>query len=251
MKIEIIQSTNSEQQYLISYLINDTVAVDAGCIGLMSPVERQDGVKHIFLSHSHIDHTASLPIFLDNVFTPGPACPTVYAIPETIESIKNDMFNNRLWPDFIGMSNDKIRFVDVVPLALEQPLTVDRLKVTAVALKHVVPTVGYIISDSTTAIAIISDTLPSNRVWEVLETTPNLKAVFLEVSFPNNMAWLAEAAAHLTPATFANEVAKIRVPVDIIAVHLKARYRDPLKSELAALNLPRLQIGVSGALYEF
>ena len=64
---------------------------------------------------------------------------------------------------------------------------------------------------------------------------PNLRAVFLEVTFPNELAWLADAAKHLTPQQFARERGKIDADVPVLAVHLKARYRDQVAAELAAL----------------
>src|SRR5712671_5865099 len=66
------------QQYLTSYLLDDTVALDAGCLGLYRTPQVQARVRHLLLSHTHIDHLASLPIFLDNVYQAGPDCVRVY-----------------------------------------------------------------------------------------------------------------------------------------------------------------------------
>jgi len=58
-------------QFLSSYLINDTLAIDAGCLGLFRTPLEQARIKHILISHTHMDHIASLPIFLENVYESG------------------------------------------------------------------------------------------------------------------------------------------------------------------------------------
>ena len=49
-------------------LINGTIALDAGSLSQVLSIERQVGVHSIVLSHSHMDHTNSLPFFIENVF---------------------------------------------------------------------------------------------------------------------------------------------------------------------------------------
>ena len=58
----------AQDQFLTSYVINDSIAVDAGCLGYYKSPQDQARIKHVLISHSHIDHLASLPIFLENVF---------------------------------------------------------------------------------------------------------------------------------------------------------------------------------------
>ncbi len=74
MRVELLPSSvpASEAQFLVSFLIDDTVAIDAGSLGLLADLDRQRGVRHVFLTHEHVDHIASLPIFLENVYDPGP-----------------------------------------------------------------------------------------------------------------------------------------------------------------------------------
>src|ERR1700722_15928099 len=93
VKIRVVGSSigaGLNHQYLISYLFGDHVAIDAGSIGFMTPLETQTRIRHVFLSHSHIDHTASLATFLDNVYEPGPECVNVYGPAETLDSLRRD-----------------------------------------------------------------------------------------------------------------------------------------------------------------
>jgi alanine dehydrogenase len=43
-----------------------------------------------------LDHIASLPIFLDNVYTLGPQCPTIMASQATWDCLEKDIFNGRV-----------------------------------------------------------------------------------------------------------------------------------------------------------
>ena len=66
MKVELLPSSlpPTEAQFLVSFLVNDTVTIDAGPLGLLSDLRKQERVRHVFLTHEHIDHIATLPILL-------------------------------------------------------------------------------------------------------------------------------------------------------------------------------------------
>lgn len=253
MRIEIVghDEAHHGSQFLISYLCDQQVAIDAGGIGELAPLSRQFQIEDVFLTHAHLDHTASLPMFLDNVFNPGPECVRLHGLPETLRVLQQDMFNNRLWPDFIALSTPQNRFLELHEVIAERPVTAGHLQLTAVPLRHVIPTVGYLVSDGQATVAFVSDTLPTDRIWEVARACPNLKAVFLEVSFPNAMTWLADAAAHLTPNTFRDELRKLGREVPVVAIHLKPRFRVELEQEITALGLPQVQIGRAGEVFTF
>ncbi|OYW24900.1 MAG: hypothetical protein B7Z55_00875, partial [Planctomycetales bacterium 12-60-4] len=99
VRIQLLRSTTNHTgnlQFAMSYAINDTVAIDAGSLGFQS-LERQQQIQHLFLSHCHLDHINSLPLWLDNIFQPTPAAPAVYAGAFTWKTIKSDLMNDRVW----------------------------------------------------------------------------------------------------------------------------------------------------------
>ena len=254
MKIKLIQSSvgsGDSHRFLASYVINDVVALDAGCIGFIAPVEDQKQIEHVIISHTHIDHIASLPIFVDNVFVPGPDCVTIYGNESVLECLRGDVFNDRVWPDMIRLSEEESPFLRLRLIESEQSIEIENLRITPIEVNHIVPTLGFLIEDSKGAIVFVSDTSPTEQIWEVANRTPNLKAAFLEASFPNSMDWLAEKAGHLTPAMFHNEIGKLNHDVDIIAVHIKPLYEKVIVAELQALGLPKLRMGTPGQIYDF
>jgi cAMP phosphodiesterase len=254
MKIELLPSTVGEtaaRQFCIGAIVNGTIAVDAGTLGLLWPLERQCRVRTIFLSHSHLDHIATLPLFLVNVYNETLDCPTVYASEATLQSLQQDVFNNRLWPDFVKLSKEETPFLELQTLVSEDTVDLPGLTVTPIALDHIIPTLGFILQDEASAVAFVSDTNSTDRVWEVLAKTERLRAVFLEASFPNSERWLAEKSGHLCSEMFASELTKLDDSVRVIACHLKPSHFDTIASELSALDRPNLEIGVPGREYNF
>jgi ribonuclease BN (tRNA processing enzyme) len=256
VKITLVPSAVSAEAneplgYLTSFIINDTVAIDAGCLGFYQTAQDQARIKHLFITHTHIDHVASLPIFLENAYEQKPDSVIIHATDPVLHSIQTDLFNNRLWPDFIALSDPKAPFLRLERIEPGKSVEVEGLRLTPVEVDHVVPTVGYIVEDGTSTVVFPSDTAPTDEIWRRANAFPNLTAVFLEATFPNNYAWLAKLAKHLTPALFKAEVAKLHRRATVLAVHIKARFHKQVTDELLALGLPNLVISKSGSTYHF
>jgi cAMP phosphodiesterase len=138
MKVQLLGSSvhdPARRQYVTSYLINGTVAIDAGCLGFHETPQEQEKVRHVFLTHSHADHTASLPIFTENAWTPDGECPRIYGSPETLDSVHRHIFNEVMWPDFVALS-EKMH-----PLV---PVEAGGLWITPVPVNHVVPSLAIL-----------------------------------------------------------------------------------------------------------
>jgi len=254
VKIKLLESsvgTGAHQQILASYIVNDTIVIDAGSIGFVNPLQIQKQIEHVFLSHSHIDHLASLPIFIDNVYTPGPECPTVYGSPETLKCLKEHLFNDVIWPDMIRLSAEETPFLKLCEISPDQPVQAGHLTITPVCLNHIVPTFGFILDDGQDAAAIVSDTSPTDHVWDLINANDRIRGIFLECSFPNSFEWLADKAMHLTPDLVKAELEKLQLDIPVIAIHIKIAFEPTVRSELETLRLPNLQIGEPGRTYTF
>jgi cAMP phosphodiesterase len=191
-------------------------------------------------------------MFLDNVYEPVDACPQIYGVAETLECLRKHIFNDVFWPDFIRLSEEEKAFLILREMESE---TLVRLPsgttVTAVLLNHTVPTLGFIIEDSTAVVAFVSDTGPTERIWELLRCRPRLAAIFLECSFPDRLDWLAEKSGHLCPRLFGRELQKLPPDVPVLVYHLKPAYQQLIATELESLHRPGLQLAISGRVYEF
>jgi ribonuclease BN (tRNA processing enzyme) len=247
----VTRAETGRQQFLSCYLVNRTVALDAGSLGFYRTPRVQGRVKHVFLTHSHMDHVASLPIFIENTYRGDGDCATIYGGEATLDSVRRDLFNDRVWPDMLRISETRPPYLRLQPIAAGQTVECDGLRVTPVPVDHVVPTFGYIVEEGESAVVFPADTGPTEAIWERANQCRSVKAVFLEVTFPNDMAWLADLAKHLTPELFAVEVRKLKHPALVVAVHLSARVRRQVVREMRALDLPNLEIVRLGKAYQF
>lgn len=256
MKITLLPSAMSESgivpnQYLTTILVNDSIAIDGGSLGLHKSPADQARIQHILLTHSHLDHWATLPIFLVNVFGMAPESPTLYCSDVVLDMLNRDVFNGRVWPNFLEMSHEGRLFVTVRTITSGTPFDIAGLRITPVAVHHAVPTLGFILEDASSAVVIASDTSATSEIWERADRMPNLKAVFLEATLPNHLADLARVTGHLTPDGLVGEMRKLKSQPIFFAVHLSARNRDEVIGELRAHKLPNLQIAEFGKTYEF
>lgn len=242
---------HDRNQYLTSFILNGTVAIDAGGLGLFQTPQQQTRIRHVFLTHSHVDHVGSLPIFVENVFEGKPDCVTIYGSEAVLDSVQRDLFNDRVWPDFIALSRKQTAFLKLQTLVEGQAVEVDGLRFTPVPVNHVVHTFGFIVEDAAATVVIPSDTGPTEEIWRHANAAANLKAVFLEVTFPNYMQGLADVAKHLTPQTFHAEMRKLKKTVPIFAIHIKPRFHEEVVKELQALNMSNLSVGRMATEYVF
>ena len=258
MRVQLLPSTFDAQgvanleQRLTCFLIDDCVAVDAGSIAIALTNEQRSKVKDIIITHPHMDHVASLPIFIDDLYPTLQEPMRVHATPEVIQLLERDVFNWNVYPRFSDLKNDYGPVMEYVPIPIGKPFTVAHLNVVAVPVNHIVPTVGLVVSDGQKSVAFSSDTAETDEFWKILNEMKDLDALLIEASFPNRMAKLAEVSRHFTPASLGQELKKLNHNgMDIMAVHLKATYRDEIIAQLNALNIPKLSAMEPGRIYEW
>jgi ribonuclease BN (tRNA processing enzyme) len=258
VKIQLLPSTfdgagrATPEQRLTCFLIDDRVTVDAGSLALALTDEQRESVRDIIITHPHMDHIASLPIFIDDLFGSLTEPIRVHATDEVIGMLERDIFNWTVYPRFAELKNEHGPVMQYVPFKHGEEFEVAHLKVTAVPVNHIVPTVGLVVSDSKTTVAFSSDTYQTEEFWQLVNRTKQVDALLIEASFPNDMAQLAEVSRHFTPATMAEELRKLNHNgLDILTVHLKPAYRARLVEELNALQIPRLRVMEPGHIYEW
>ncbi len=252
MRIEVLGSYGGESVKcrLTCLLINKTVALDAGSLSQALPIDRQRKVKTVLLSHSHMDHTNSLPFFVENVYGKTKTI-DLYASAATTYSIRKHLFNNASWPDFTRLPNNLLPSIRFHELEEEVPILLDGVTVTPFFVDHLVPTFGYLLEQDGVSVVWSSDTGPTVRLWEIANAATGLKAVFLDTSFDNSMQQIADLSLHLTPQTMSQEIQKLQPDVPIYLHHLKPPCIERIVHEVRALKNPRLGFLEQGRVYEF
>src|SRR5688500_14004783 len=229
-----------------SFLIDERITIDAGAVCRSLALEEQVKIDHMLISHSHMDHVKDLALLADQVIGRRHLPVTLHCGPETAETLQSSYFNNYLWPDFtkIPTPASPVMRIDVhdaaapfripAPGATEPvkpkkqpaskgaakkknaaPLAEGEYDVTYVPVTHPVESMAMIIRGASGAILYTSDTGPTTKLWEVANDTPDLRGLFVELSFPNHMQALADVAGHFTPQTLDVEMKKVARRDDI------------------------------------
>lgn len=258
MRVQLLPSTFDArgratlEQRLTCFLLDDCVTIDAGSIALALSETQRQKVRDVIVTHPHMDHIASLPIYIDDLYSDLEAPIRIYATEEVIELLERDVFNWNVYPRFSELTNDYGPVMEYITIRVGEEFQVAHLRVTAIPVNHIVPTVGLIVSDAKATLAFSSDTAETEAFWDAVNRTPHVDALFIESSFPNAMAKLAEVSRHFTPAGLGRELKKLNHNgLDILAVHLKPAYRDILVSELNALGVPKLKVMEPRRVYEW
>lgn len=223
---------------MTSFLIDGSVAVDAGAITRTLPIHAQRSIRHAVITHTHMDHTASLPFLIENTFGSSDGPVTFYSTQLVLAGLRRHLFNNDTWPDFTRLPTQLLPSVRFVQIEAEQPFTIalphgHDLEVTAVPVNHVVPTSGLLLRQASSSVLFTSDTGPTERIWSVANHAHDLVACITECSFPNRLQRVAEVSLHLTPQRLAAELTKLTRQVPVYVYHLKPPYVDEIRRELA------------------
>ncbi len=224
--------------------MNEELMVDAGTLASGLTMEEQQRVKHILLSHLHHDHIKGIPPLADNLMGRVDHQVVVASLPSVIRGLHTHVFNDLVFPNFfnlIGPSPSILRAQELES-GKETPLS-EEFRVTPILVNHTVETVGFVIRDDSAAWIYSGDTHQTEEIWQVAAQTPNLKGIFIEVSFPDSMMELAVQSKHLTPTLLAEEFRKIgKTDLPLFVYHMKPTVRDQIIQELTHLDIPDITI---------
>ena len=228
-----------------SFLVDGRLAIDAGAITSMLTLDEQQAIETVLVSHAHMDHVRDLATLADNRCQQGGPPLVIASTRETLEALRTHFFNDRLWPDFSRIMTPSGPTIVLRELEPETPTELDGHLVRAVLVSHTIETCGFVVEGKGASLAYSGDTGPTERLWEVLRETPRLRALLLEVSFPNEQRELAHVSGHHTPETLGRELQKLGAELrdlPVMLYHIKPVFQARVERELAKLRAHNLQI---------
>ena len=204
-----------------SFLLDRDVLIDAGTgVGELSLTELV-AIEHIFVTHSHLDHIACIPLLLDSVGFMRDRPLTIYATEETLEILKQHIFNWKIWPDFSVIPNAQHPVMRYQPIKLGETIVLRGRKITAIPANHTVPAVGYHLDSGTASLVFSGDTTTNDALWEIVNGIANLRYLIIETAFSDSEKDLAILSKHLCPSLLGEELAKFKREAEVWITHLK------------------------------
>ncbi len=255
MELEVIGCHGGEtpRHKTSAFVLDGRIAIDAGSLTSAMDLPAQWRLEACLVSHAHLDHIRDLATIADNRAQHD--CPPliVAGTAMTIAILKKHFFNGLLWPDFSRIPDRAHPTIKYKLLRPEVRTKVAGYEVQAIMVSHTIDCCAFIVRGPSGALAYSGDTGPTDRLWEVLSDTPDLRAMLMEVSFPNREQRLATASGHHTPRTLDVDVRKLdqRDDVPLLLYHIKPVFQAEVEKECARLRGLNLTIPTLGDRFLF
>lgn len=254
MKLKILGCSGGISSNLrtTSMLLDNDILIDAGTgIGDLSLTELSM-IDHVFLTHSHLDHVACLPFLVDstNIMRDKPL--TVHATEETLEILRQHLFNWKLWPDFTRIPDEHHPYMCYQRIEVGHTVELGGRKITPLPAIHTVPAVGFHLDSGEASLVFSGDTTVNDALWDELNQIKNLRYLIIETAFSNAERELAVLSKHLCPSMLAEELMKLKLRPEVYITHLK-----PGEIELTMQEVAECVHGLSpvmlhnGQVFEF
>lgn len=181
-------------------------------------------IKGYLISHGHLDHVSGLIIN-----SPEDSVKKIYGMPKVLSVLRDKYFTWDAWANFANEGEKpQLKKYTYFPLieGNTYPLDGTEMKVRAFELSHGNPykSTAFLISHNDSYVLYLGDTGADEieksdklaKLWQTIAPIINagqLKAIFLEVSFPNEQPD-KQLFGHLTPKLFFSELSKLESLTD-------------------------------------
>jgi len=228
-----------------SFLVDDDLLIDAGTgVGDLT-LDELTRIEQIFISHSHLDHVLSIGLLADSVARRRGALQrppiAVHALPQTLQALRQHIFNGVIWPDFSRLPNALNPVLRFVTIEVGQVLDFGGRQVEVLPAVHTVPAVGFALRHSQGAApgawVFSGDTGPNPALWERLAQM-RVATLVIETAFGDEDIELARISRHLSPALLGKELAQLDQPANVFITHIKPGELDAVMAEIGRLDTP-------------
>jgi cAMP phosphodiesterase len=249
MRLQVLGCSGGigKELHTTSFLIDDSILIDCGTgIGTLD-LRALKKIRNVFLTHSHLDHIAGLPLLIDTIFDTLTTPLTIHGSKETIEALQKHIFNNAIWPDFAVIPSANTPVMQYNILQPDTAYTTGNCTLEMVPVNHVIPANGYYIECSTGSFAFSGDTTSNDCFWDSLNNKKSLDYLFVESAFPNREIEICKLAYHYCPQLLSTDLKKLKHRPKIYISHLKPGSEDETMNEIlnakTGFDIERLQSG--------
>lgn len=215
-----------------SLLLDEDVLIDAGSGAGELSLEQMVKVDHVFLTHAHLDHSGFVPLLADAVAFLRQRPLLVYALPETIAALKENMLNGKLWPDYTVQPSAEHPYIRFVPVETGTTILLDQRRITPLPVRHSVPGVGYALDSGHASFVYSGDTSDCAEFWAALNGIENLRYLMIETTLLNAAGNVA--SGHLCAELLARGLVRLQRAVQLLITHLEPGKEELLMAEVIA-----------------
>jgi ribonuclease BN (tRNA processing enzyme) len=217
-----------------SILVDHDILIDAGTgVGDLAIAELVR-IDHVFVTHSHLDHIACLPFMVDTVGDLRERPLIVHGLPETLQALREHIFNWTIWPDFTALPSAGQPYLRFEPLAAGDSIELNGRRIAALPANHTVPAVGYRLDSGQASLVFTGDTSTSTPLWEAINGSRNLRYLLIETAFSDRQESLAASSKHLCPRLLVDELSRLSQDAEVFITHLKPGQVEQTMEEITA-----------------
>lgn len=235
MIIRFLGTHNAESKNtkLISFLIDDVLAIDAGSLASELTFIEQEKIKAILLTHGHYDHIRGIPAFAFN----NPNHTTrVYATSQTFKILSTHLVDGVIYPKFtikipFFLEKPSLKFIELESF---NKINILDYYILPLPVNHTVDTVGFeITSKDGKKLFYTGDTGPGlSALWEHI--SPDL--IIMDLTFPNKLENRAINSKHLCPKLLKKELIELYKVKGyfpkVVLIHLSPKDEEEIRKEV-------------------
>ena len=221
MRIRVLGSSGGigKGHKTTSFLLDDDVLLDAGTgVGELT-LDEMRKIRYVFLTHSHLDHISHLSFLLDTLFNYIDQPIQVFAQQETLNTIKEHVFNWSVWPDFSVLPDKENPVVVFDAMEAGEEKVLENRTIRMMAANHTVPAVALSVMGNGKGFAFSGDTTTNDTIWSGLNEMESLDLLFVESAFTNEHIELSKIAKHYCPSLLAEDLKKLKHQPKICISH--------------------------------
>lgn len=210
-----------------AFLLDATVLIDAGTgVGDLG-LDALTRIDTVLLSHSHLDHVLGIPLLADAVMrrrhAAGRGPIQVLGLPETLDALRQHLFNGVIWPDFTRLPSPEAPALQLRPIQVGERLRLGERLVEVLPARHTVPACGFAVRQLSAERwwVFSGDTGPNPALWQRLRELP-VSHLVIETAFSDDEAELAGLAQHHCPRSLRAELAQFeQAQAQVWLTHIK------------------------------
>ncbi len=238
MEIRVLGAHNCESRdtRLVSLLIDQTLAIDAGSLTSSLSLAEQQHLKAVLITHHHFDHIRDLATLGMNIYPGGTI--ELYALDSALSMVSSHLFTEEIYLDFRKRPSPERPTFKLCPLEPYKEVIIEGYALLPLPVSHNVPAVGYQITSRDNKCIFFSGDTGRNpsSLWQAI--SPQL--LIIEVTMPNRLEMVATSSGHLCPRLLKEELGEFRkirgyLP-PIVTVHMAPQFEGEIREEVKRIS---------------